>query len=71
MSLVMEICLWCTFKRENVVELLEQYVSGSLSSDEYQTATEDLNNCAECVSQYHLARTQVPHLHKVSKHRLA
>ncbi|XP_031433950.1 probable helicase senataxin isoform X1 [Clupea harengus] len=60
----MEICLWCTFKRENVVELLEQYVSGSLSSDEYQTATEDLNNCAECVSQYHLARTQVPHLHK-------
>ncbi|XP_048114696.1 probable helicase senataxin isoform X2 [Alosa alosa] len=60
----MEICLWCTIERENVVEFLEQYATSSLSQDQFQTATEDLNNCADCVSEYHLARSQVPHLHK-------
>ncbi|XP_062409419.1 probable helicase senataxin isoform X2 [Sardina pilchardus] len=60
----MEICLWCTTERENVVEFLEQYAASSLSQDQLQTATEDLNNCADCVSEYHLARSQVPHLHK-------
>ncbi|XP_041914358.1 probable helicase senataxin isoform X3 [Alosa sapidissima] len=60
----MEICLWCTIERENVVEFLEQYAASSLSQDQFQTATEDLNNCADCVSEYHLARSEVPHLHK-------
>lgn len=62
-----ELCFWCTIKRDNVVEFLEEYATSCLSQDQFQTATDDLNVCADCVSAYHLARSQVPHLHTVSK----
>lgn len=60
-----ELCFWCTIKRDNVVEFLDQYATSCLSQEQFQTATDDLNVCADCVSAYHLARSQVPHLHAV------
>ncbi|KAL2100056.1 hypothetical protein ACEWY4_004450 [Coilia grayii] len=59
----MEVCLWCTKKRKEVAQFLERYASKTLDQEDYQTATNDLKVCADCVAEYHLARSQLPHLH--------
>ncbi|XP_063065996.1 probable helicase senataxin [Engraulis encrasicolus] len=60
----MEVCLWCTKNRKDVAEYLEKYASKALDEEEYCTATNDLKACADCVTEYHLARPTLPHMHK-------
>uniref|UniRef100_A0A673VTR5 Senataxin n=1 Tax=Suricata suricatta TaxID=37032 RepID=A0A673VTR5_SURSU len=60
----MSTCCWCTPGGTSTVDFLKRYASRTHTS-EFQTASEDLCYCMECVAEYHKARDELPFLHEV------